>query len=269
MSVAGRGRGAAGGHRVEPARMPRMAARDTLYAEPAAAQHAESANGLQGILRARGLEPAARAEKRAEGPLIAADQADREEAHRSITIFHSSKRLSCSAAPVAPRALGRALTTRSTGGRVCWCSRNDSRMIRRMRLRSTALPAVRTATAMPSRAPCLSLLLAVTAKNPLPKRRPRAYAASNSDLRRRRLCAGKVSRCIVYALRPAVGPVQQISVGPARTAERGNLEVGAFPEPLRGSASAALWRGGGPAPCGRSGSPCVPGTRACACGAAC
>jgi hypothetical protein len=30
----------------------------------------------------------------------------------------------------------------------------------------------------------------------LAKRRPRAYAASNSDFRRRRLCAGKVSRCI-------------------------------------------------------------------------
>jgi hypothetical protein len=39
--------------------------------------------------------------------------------------------------------------------------------------------------------------------------------------------------------------------------------------PVTGSASAGPWRGGGPAPCGRSGSPCVPGTHACACGAAC
>ena len=40
----------------------------------------------------------------------------------------------------------------------------------------------------------MSLLITVTAKNPLPKRRPHAYAASNSGLCRRRLGAGKVSR---------------------------------------------------------------------------
>ena len=167
------------------------------------------------------MESAAGAEKWAHRPLVAADQSDDEQAQCSahpdpgpfgpgpvrrakslpaalcsITFAHNAVRLAWSSAPAAPRAFGRALTTRSTAGRVCWCRRNDSRTIRRMRLRSTALPAVRTATAMPRRAPCLSLLLAVTAKNPSPKRRPRAYAASNSDLRRRRLCAGKVSRCI-------------------------------------------------------------------------
>ena len=226
-----------------------MAAPDAPRGKPATAQQAEPAHGLEGVLGARGMEPAAGAEKGAHRPLVAADQADDEEAKGaahvdprlllgpclglapsepsgadaldvadrsgraagagsargakslppvlcSITFVHSAVRLACSSAPGAPRAFGRALTTRSTAGRVCWCSRNDSRMMRRMRLRSTALPAVRTATAMPRRAPCLSLLLAVTAKNPSPKRRPRAYAASNSDLRRRRLCAGKVSRCI-------------------------------------------------------------------------
>ena len=58
--------------------------------------------------------------------------------------------------------------TSCRGGRRLRLSRTASRMRRLMRLRSTALPAVRTATAMPRRAPCLSLLLAVTAKNPLP-----------------------------------------------------------------------------------------------------
>jgi len=42
-----------------------------------------------------------------------------------------------------------------------------------------------------------------------------------------------------------------------------------FPEPVKGSASGVPWRGGEPAPCGRSGSPCVPGTHAYACGAVC
>ncbi len=180
------------------------------------------------------MESAAGAEKRTNGPLIAADEKDGDKAcgpvhigrgrysavlglapsgpashlhgslpppQCSITFFHREARLACSSVPGASRAFGLALTTRSTAGSPLWCNRNDSRMIRRMRFRSTAFPAVRTATAMPRRAPLLSLLLAVTAKNPLPKRRPRAYAASNSALRRRRLCAGKVSRCI-FSPRP-------------------------------------------------------------------
>src|SRR5579883_1561618 len=179
MTMARRGRDAARRYRVEPAGMPGVAACYAPHAQPAATQQPEAADGLDRIVGARGLEAAARAEEGADGPLVAADQADGEEAHRSITCFQRAARLARSSGPGAPRAFGRALTTRSTNGRVCWCSRNDSRMMRRMRLRSTALPAVRTATAMPSRAPYLSLLLAVTAKNPLPKRRPRAYAASN------------------------------------------------------------------------------------------
>src|SRR6185437_12253413 len=205
-----------------------MAARNAPHAEPTAAQQAEAAYGLEGVLGARGMESAAGTEEGADDPLITADQAHCEQARHaahpgpapvgpgavrrpkslpailcSMTFFHNPARLACSCAPGVARACGRALTTRSTAGRECWCNRNDSRMTRRMRLRSTALPAVRTATAMPSRAPCLSLLVTVTAKNPLPKRRPRAYAASNYDLRRSRLCGGKVSRCISSPHPPA------------------------------------------------------------------
>src|SRR6185437_14349260 len=275
MSVAGSSRSAAGGHRVEPAGVPGVAARNAPHAEPDAAQQAEAIDGLDGVVGARGMESTAGTEERTEGPLIAADQADREQAYRaahaaprssggsaarrpgslailcSITFFHSAARLACSSAPGAPRDCGRALTTRSTEGRECWCSRNDSRTMRRMRLRSTALPAVRTATAMPRRAPCLSLLVAVTAKNPLPKRRPRAYAASNSDLRRRRLCGGKVSRCI-SSPRPARAYIGQchrppvVAGAPGPRSRRGraasvvNLEVGALSEPLRNQLPAPL-----------------------------
>src|SRR5579863_5267668 len=67
-------------------------------------------------------------------------------------------------------------------------------MMRRRRLRPTAPPAARTATASPRRGAPAWFELAVTAKNPSLMRRPRAYAASKSRLRRRRSRAGSVSR---------------------------------------------------------------------------
>ena len=70
-------------------------------------------------------------------------------AHRAATSFHSASRLACSILPVAPLARGRALTTRSTAGISSWCRRNDSRMMRRMRLRATPPPAARTADREP------------------------------------------------------------------------------------------------------------------------
>ena len=121
-----------------------------------------------------------------------------------VTLFHSAPRLSRSSAPVAPRARSRMLTTISTAGNSCWCRRNDSRIILRIRLRWTPPPATRTATARPRRG-CPSLFsTAVTPKNPLPNRRPRAYVASKSDLRRSRFCAGSVS-----LLRAALSPVKR------------------------------------------------------------
>ena len=120
------------------------------------------------------------------------------------TLFHSALRLSRSSAPVASRARLRALTIRSTAGNSYWCRRNDSRIILRIRLRSTPPPAVRTATARPRRGQPLSFQTAVTPKNPLPNRRPRAYAASKSDLRRKRFCAGRVS-----LFRAAQSPVKR------------------------------------------------------------
>src|SRR6185437_3728730 len=96
--------GAAGGHRVESAGVPGMAARNAPHAEPGAAQQAEAADSLNGVAGARGMESAAGPEEWADGPLITADQPDREQtggaAHSgprlSITFFHSPARLACS-----------------------------------------------------------------------------------------------------------------------------------------------------------------------------
>src|SRR5882762_2061119 len=151
-------------HGIEPARVPRVAARKAREREPAAPQDAEAQHRLQGVLRAGGIEAARRPQERTDGPLIQADQEGCDVAHCSPTFFHSAARLSRSASPVASRARGRILTTRSTAGISRWCRRKDSRMMRRMRLRATAPPAARTATASPRRGAPDWLTLAVTAK---------------------------------------------------------------------------------------------------------
>src|SRR5579863_420086 len=181
-------------HGVESSRVPRMAAAEALHRQPAALEDAEAHHRLEGVVRTGRIEAATRPQQRAHGPLVDADQECDEGAHRAATSFHSASRLACSALPGAPLARGRALTTRSTAGISNWCRRNDSRMMRRIRLRATPPPATRTATASPRRGAEKVLLFTVTLKNPSPRRRPWAYVASKSRLRRRRRCAGRVSR---------------------------------------------------------------------------
>src|SRR6266436_9538187 len=163
-------------HGIESARVPRVAARKAREREPATLQEAEAQQRLQGVLRAGGIETARRPEQRTDGPLIQADQEGCDVAHCSPTFFHSAARLSRSASPLASRARARMLTTRSTAGISRWCRRKDSRMMRRMRLRATAPPAARTATASPRRGAPDLLTLAVTAKNPSPMRAGGAWA---------------------------------------------------------------------------------------------
>jgi hypothetical protein len=188
-----------------------MASSDTLHAKPTAPEQTEPVDGLERVMGTGRIESACGTEKRAHGPLVNSNQERGNEAHglfiyrsvedrvqlagrlRPVTLFHRALRLSRSSAPVASRARCRALTIRSTAGSSCWCRRNDSRIILRIRFRCTPPPAVRTATARPRRGQPWSFQKAVTPKNPLPKRRPRAYAASKSDLRRMRFCAGRVS----------------------------------------------------------------------------
>lgn len=111
-----------------------------------------------------------------------------------LILDHKSARLSRNSRPVIPRARLRALTTRSKAGSSCWLSRNDSRIARRILLRSTPLPATLMDTASPSRGPFVSLGRIVNPKCELDTRRPDACSASNCALRLMRLGAGKVYR---------------------------------------------------------------------------
>src|ERR1700731_2034900 len=148
-------------HGVESARVPRVAARKAREREPAALHDAEAQHRLQRVLRAGGIKTARRPQQRTDGPLIQADQEGCDVAHCSPTFSHRAARLSRSAWPVASRARGRILTTRSTAGISRWCRRNDSRMMRRMRLTENAPPPPRTATASPRRGAPDWLTLAV------------------------------------------------------------------------------------------------------------
>src|SRR5215469_5127416 len=151
-------------HRVVTAFVPGVAARQAGGRKISAAQHAEARHRLERVLRARGIEAAVGAEQRAHHELVAADRAGDEAPHRgalSASLPHSTARLSCRVRAGTSRALGRTLTTRSHAGSERWCRRNDSRMMRRRRLRATAPPAARTATARPRRGTPNSFAVAI------------------------------------------------------------------------------------------------------------
>src|SRR5215471_887702 len=107
---------AAGRHGIEAARVERMAAREALECEQAAAEGAEAQHRFERVLRAARMEAARGPEHRAHGPLIQTNTQGGELAHCSPTLFHSVVRVARSVAAEAARAGGRALTTRSTAG---------------------------------------------------------------------------------------------------------------------------------------------------------
>jgi hypothetical protein len=57
-------------HRVEAARLPRMATSQTFHGKPASVECSESLHGLQSVMGAGGIEAAARAQEGAHEPLI-------------------------------------------------------------------------------------------------------------------------------------------------------------------------------------------------------
>ena len=67
-------------------------------------------------------------------------------------LFQCRSRLARKSFGSARRAASLADTMTSTGGSSCWFKRKDSRASRLMRLRATAVPNVRVATANPNRA---------------------------------------------------------------------------------------------------------------------
>lgn len=107
-------------NRIEPARMPGVAATDAPQCEPAAPQHSESLHRFQGVSRAGGVKTAfRRPEQRAQRPLVETDQEADEAAHCFATLFHSPAILVRSCSLEASRTRERAATTMSSGGIVC------------------------------------------------------------------------------------------------------------------------------------------------------
>jgi len=62
------------GYWIKPAWMQRMAAAKTAHSEPAPAQRAKARQRLDGIFRTAWMKPAARANQRADGTLVNAQQ---------------------------------------------------------------------------------------------------------------------------------------------------------------------------------------------------
>src|SRR5258708_24802148 len=138
--TARRGRARCGGYRVEATGVPGVAAREACERERATAEEGGALYRAQRGVRARGIEAARRRQQRAQRPLVEADQECGDVAHCSPIFFHSAARLARSVAPEAVRAPGRTLTTRSTAGMSRWCTRKDSRITRRRRVRAPPPP---------------------------------------------------------------------------------------------------------------------------------
>src|ERR1700733_8434652 len=119
---------AEGGYGVYATGVPGMAATQSPQGQPAAVKNTEALNRLESVIRTRGIKAASGTEQRAQRPLIQANQGYGEGAHWTLTLSHNPSRLARSCAAEASRAAGRALTTRSTSGRSCCRSREDSRI---------------------------------------------------------------------------------------------------------------------------------------------
>src|SRR5690606_1101223 len=163
-----------------------VATADTPDGKPAAAPHAVAPHGLKRIAGAGGVETTPRPEQRAECPLVEPDQPLDDEAHRVATCFQSESRLRRSSRAGASLMRARAATTQSTAGNACCARRKDSLTMRRTRLRATALPAVRTATASPRRGAPRSFGRKVMLKKLSAMRFPPPWTFSKSDFRRKR-----------------------------------------------------------------------------------
>jgi hypothetical protein len=180
--------------KVDAAGVPGMAAPEAFESKPAASYEPIALQGFDGVVRAGRMKTTDGSEQRADRPLIKPDHGYRDGAHFCITSLHRACKDVRNSPPGTPRARLRALTTRSSGGSSCWCSRNHSRITRLKRLRSTPVPATLRETARPNRADGVPFRRAVAANNVLPHSRPAARSASNSAFRRMRRCAGNVYR---------------------------------------------------------------------------
>src|SRR3954468_22468403 len=129
---------------------------------------------LEGVMRTRWVIAAARSEHRAQHELVSTDQQFQDGAHVLATRCQRVARLARNVIAGAPAAGNFAPTTMSTAGSPCCASRKDSRTSLRSRLRATALPAVFTATARPTRANARPLGLTRSAKKRSSMRRPAA-----------------------------------------------------------------------------------------------
>src|SRR5687767_14955833 len=137
--------------RIESAFVPGVTAGNSFQGEPGAAQGSMGLDGLERIVRTGRIETATRPEQRTQDQLVCADQNFQDEAHELATRFQRVARLARKLVAGASRAGNFAATTTSTAGSSCWLKRKLSRTRRRRRFLATALPAVFTATARPTR----------------------------------------------------------------------------------------------------------------------
>ena len=138
--------------------VPRMAAQQACARQVYALYGAVFFQGREGVLGTAGIKAAVSAQQGTNEVAVTADQPN-EELLRYHELRHCCRIFSqwcCSDSrsirPAMPAADERAITMRSTPGRVFRWSRNDSRTCRLMRLRKTAFGDTLRETVIPKRA---------------------------------------------------------------------------------------------------------------------
>jgi len=179
-------------HRVPAAGVKGMTAPYPAQCQPAAAPQAVFADGCDGIFGTRGCKTAPWPQKRAQEPLVRANQSEDDSPHFAFTLRQCLSRLCRSWLFCATAASGLLITTRSTGGKSARCARKDSRMMRFKRFRCTAEPAALREIAIPSRACSPSVCRASTVNRESEDRMLRRNTREKSDGRSRRQRRGNV-----------------------------------------------------------------------------
>lgn len=166
--------------------IPWVAAGQAPHAQQQAAPRPVRRYSLLRIARAARCETTIISKQWAQQKLVKAYEPDQYRAHFLLMLRKSFSRLARISALVLVVMPRRAMTTTSVPERSCWIIRKVSRAARLIRLRRTAVPAVLTEMASPSRGTPSPLLRPNTENRASPTRTPPSNTCLNSAGRRSR-----------------------------------------------------------------------------------
>jgi hypothetical protein len=178
-----------GGHRIEPARVPRVTSQESLQRQLHPGQRPVLADSCGCVVGASRMKTAVVARQRAQNQLISFDQNQEDGAHRSRILFQWPARLHRISSLLRAAIPGFAMTTMSAAAIDFWFKRKDSLTSRLTRFLDTALPDDLVEMARPNRGLLPGRGLARTVNSPSVERTGLSNTLSKSVFDRRRCSA--------------------------------------------------------------------------------